>query len=184
MTTGRTIFTNSAASTPAERQGYIAAVVELVGARDPLDILRTTAAEVRAVLDGLDDAALVRPEAPGKWSLRHVVQHLADAELVFGWRIRLVLAHDRPRLTGFDQDVWAGRLRYEATNAHEALADFDALRAANVRLVTRVPSAELERVGMHEERGEESVAFMLRLYAGHDLAHLRQLRRIRAGHGT
>jgi hypothetical protein len=173
------IFTNAAASSAAERQGYIAAVLDLVGEREPLGILRATPERVRDVLDGLDGAALTRAEAPGRWSLRHVVQHLADAELVFGWRMRLVLAHDRPRLGGFDQDVWAERLHYDEADAGQALAEFAALRAANVRLVTRVPAAALQRVGVHEERGEESVAFMLRLYAGHDLAHLRQLWRIR-----
>ena len=55
---------------------------------------------------------LRRPEAPGKWSATEVVQHLADSELVLGFRMRMILTEDRPALQGYDQDRWAGTLRY------------------------------------------------------------------------
>ncbi|MGH9464385.1 MAG: DinB family protein, partial [Thermoanaerobaculia bacterium] len=132
-----------------------------------------------AALEGLSDARAEQPEAPGKWSVRHVVQHLADSELVTGVRLRLVLSHDRPPLTPYDQDVWAERLRYREAKLSDAREQFMALRRANLRHWERLSSADLERVGLHGERGEESLDRMRRLVAGHDLLHLRQVARIR-----
>jgi hypothetical protein len=107
-----------------------------------------------------------------------VVQHLADAELVGAFRYRMILAQDRPALQGYDQDRWADALHYAESDLDGALEQFTALRAANLRLLQRASSAERRRVGVHAERGEESVEHLLRMYAGHDLVHLRQMERI------
>ena len=61
------------------------------------------------------------PERPGKWSVRQVVQHLADSDLVGAFRFRMVLAHDAPELPGYDQDVWAQRLGYQESEVSSAL---------------------------------------------------------------
>jgi hypothetical protein len=53
---------------------------------------------------------LRRPEAPGEWSVAEVLQHLADSDLITGYRIRLMLAQDNPPIPGYDQDAWARRL--------------------------------------------------------------------------
>jgi hypothetical protein len=111
--------------------------------------------------------------------MRQVMQHLADSELVWGYRLRLVLSQDRPELKGYDQDLWADRLRYHEADAARAVDEFGMLRRANLRLLQSASAADFKRVGVHAERGEESVAHMVRLYAGHDLLHLNQLDRIR-----
>ena len=92
----------------------------------------------------------------------------------------MVLAHNRPALTGYDQDLWATRLRYTEVDVRDALEQFTVLRRANLRLWQNLGPADLIRVGMHGERGEESLEHMRRLYAGHDVLHLRQVERIRA----
>jgi len=173
------IFTNSASRSREEAAAYTAALFDLLGAREPVDVLRTTAAALPRAVAGLTDAEHARPEASGKWSVRQVVQHLADSDLVWAYRLRMVLAHDRPAITGYDQDLWATRLRYDESNMGEALEEFAMLRRANLRLIDRLSPDDLTRVGVHAERGEESVAHMLRMYAGHDLLHLRQIERIR-----
>lgn len=61
----------------------------------------------------------------------------------------------------------------------EALALFEVLRRANLRLLARASAADLRRTGVHAERGEESLEHLRRLYAGHDLLHLRQIERVR-----
>jgi hypothetical protein len=91
----------------------------------------------------------------------------------------MVLAHDRPPLTGYDQDLWATRLRYSDVEVRDALEQFTALRVANVRIWRRLTPGDLARVGIHGERGEESLEHLRRLYAGHDLLHLQQVERIR-----
>ena len=173
------VFSNPASRSLEQAREYTAAVVGLLEGRDPFAVLRSTPSALAQALQGLSDADLSRPEAEGQWSTRQVVQHLADSELVWGYRLRMVLAHDRPSITGYDQDLWARRLNYAEADVAEAVKTFETLRGANLQLLSRASAADLKRVGAHAERGEESIEHMIRLYAGHDLLHLNQLARIR-----
>jgi hypothetical protein len=121
---------------------YTTALLNLLGTQDPLVVLRETPSHLRGAIHRLPPAQLDTAEAPGKWSTRMVIAHLADSELVGSFRFRMVLAHDRPPLQPYDQDLWAGQLGYERSDIEEALERFTALRR-------------------------------------HDLAHRRQLARIR-----
>ena len=172
------VFTNASNSTAEEISAYVGAVLDLVGDRDPSSVLRETPGVLRRTIANLAPAQLREPEMPGKWSVAQVLQHLADSEVVWAWRLRLILAQDRPQLTGYDQDQWAARLGYEKANPAEALEEFSVLRRANLRLLERATPDDFERVGVHSERGEESLGHLRRLYAGHDLLHLRQIDRI------
>lgn len=173
------VFSNPASSTPAETTAYTTALLQLLGDADPVAVLTETPSALQRFLADIPDHDLTREEGPGKWSMRDVVQHLADSELVGGFRLRMVLAHDRPRLTGYDQDLWAERLSYSDVQIRDGLEQFTALRRVNVRIWRRLTPADLARVGIHSERGEESLELMRRLYAGHDLLHLQQATRIR-----
>jgi hypothetical protein len=172
------VFTNAASHSAEQAHEYVSAVLGLVGSRDPMDILTSTPAALGAKLAALPHALLSQPEAPRKWSIAHVVRHLADSELVWGWRLRMVLSHDRPAITGYDQDLWADRLGYKDADAGQALEEFSVLRRSNLRLLARATPADLTRVGVHVERGEERVDYMIKLYAGHDVLHLNQIDRI------
>ncbi len=114
--------------------------------------------------------------APGEWSVLELVGHLADAELVCSTRYRFILAHDRPELPGYDQDLWAERLRHRGGDPQELLALFRALRRANVELWRRTPAPDRDRYGVHAERGPESYEVTFRMIAGHDRFHLQQIR--------
>ena len=175
------VFSNRTVDAPEERARYSAAVLELVGGREPLRVLRETPEAAARAVAGLSAQQLKQPEAPGKWSIAQVLRHLADSDVVWGWRMRLILAHDRPPLTGYDQDLWAERLGYADADPAESLDTLRVLRRDNLRLIERATPADLERVGVHAERGEESAGYLCRLYAGHDLLHLRQLDRIVSG---
>ncbi len=172
-------FANPAASAVEDAPSYTASLIEALGERDPLDILREMPQSLASAIEGLSPVLLAKQEAPGKWSVAQVVQHLADSELIGSVRFRMVLAHDRPPIAGYDQDLWANRLNYCDANAADALREFTSLRSANVRLLERITDDDRGRVGVHSERGEESISRMLQLYAGHDLVHLRQVARIR-----
>lgn len=173
------VFTNPASASKESAAAYTAAILDLLGERDPLEVLRATPGALNRVLDGVPESAHGQPERPGKWSMRQVLRHLADSDIVWAWRMRLALAQERPPITGYDQDAWAERLGYGDADARDSLDDFEALRRSNLRLLERATPADMARVGVHEERGEESVAHMMRMYAGHDLLHIRQLHRIR-----
>ena len=174
------VFTNPASGATEHAAAYIAAVLDLLGSRDPLAVMRETIEVLPRAIAGLSPPQLRQPERPGKWSIAQVLQHLADSEIVGAWRFRLILAQDRPQLTGYDQDIWADRLRYDDADPGAALELFTVLRRANLRLLERATAADLTRVGLHAERGEESVGHLRNLYAGHDLLHRRQIERIRA----
>lgn len=174
------VFTNPASAAGPEAQAYVAAILQLLGDEDPIAVLRRTPRTLRLRIEGSAREALQRPEASGKWSAVEILQHLADSDLVWAYRLRMVTAEERPTLTGFDQDRWAERLGYRTVSPQAALEQFAFLRALNLRLLDGLTSTDLSRVGVHSERGEESVAHMIRLYAGHDLVHLRQLARLLA----
>ena len=174
------VFTNPATGAADQAAAYTAAILGLLGDRDPMDVLRETPSALSQAIEGLSAEQLRQPEAPGKWSINQILQHLADTELVGGWRMRLITAQDRPPLTGYDQDLWAERLHYSEGDPSEAVEMFRVIRRANLRLLSRATREDLERVGVHSERGEESIGLIRRMYAGHDLLHLRQIARVRA----
>lgn len=175
-------FTNPVGRAPAAATAYVRAVTGLVGTRDPIEILTELPGWLEARTLGIADAARRRPEAPGKWSVHDVVQHLTDAETAFVWRTRLICAEsEEPVLQGYDQDRWAAHLRYQEAPFDEVLEELIVLRRRNLRLVRSLRPEELERAGRHVERGRESLALMLPLMAGHDLVHRRQLDRIIGG---
>ena len=173
------IYSNPATGAAEDAERYVAAVIALLGDADPMTVLRSSVSWFTENTRGLSRSALSTPERPGKWSIAAVLQHVADSELVWGYRLRKVLSEDRPTLTGFDQDRWSDRLRYAEADRDHTLAVFDVLRAANLRLLDNASASDLSRFGVHAERGEESVSRMVRLYAGHDLVHRRQVERIR-----
>jgi DinB superfamily len=174
------IFSNRATDPPQERAGYSRAILDLLGKRDPITVLREMLTALPGAIDGMSPAAMRKPEATGKWPIGHVLAHLSDSDLVWGWRTRLILAQDRPTIIGYDQDTWANRLHYADVDPQDAVATFTVLRRSNLRLVERASPDDLRRVGVHEERGEENLELLIRLYAGHELLHLRQIERIRA----
>ncbi|MGH7580095.1 MAG: DinB family protein [Gemmatimonadales bacterium] len=170
-------FSNPAANAAASAQAYVQALLEVLGDRRPLEVLPELMPWLERRLKGVTDAALRRPEAPGKWSALEVIQHLGDSDLVFGFRARMILAEDRPPLQGYDQDRWASVFRYREVPVESALAQLGALRAANLAVLRRLGPGELERVGLHAERGPESLGHLTRLMAAHDLVHRRQIER-------
>jgi hypothetical protein len=174
-------FANPAGNAPAAAAGYVRALLELLGPWEPLAVLEEQMVWLERRVAGLDEAVLRRPEAPGKWSVIEVIQHLADAELVTSFRTRMVLTEDQPQLQGYDQDGWAAVLGYAEVPLDLALAQLRGLRTANLRLWRTLTPEQRERAGLHSERGLESVELTLRMMAGHDLVHRRQIDRILGG---
>ncbi|HYL06193.1 MAG TPA: DinB family protein [Thermoanaerobaculia bacterium] len=171
-------FTNPAKAAATAGESYVRALLRLLGDDEPMEVLAEQPAVLRSLTRGVPRRALRRPEAPGKWSIVEVVQHLADSEVVFGYRLRMALAHEQPRLEGFDQDLWAARLHYRDATLGSAMGVLLPLRAAHLRLLRSLGEDELRRVAVHAERGPGSVKDMVRMAAAHDLVHRRQIARI------
>lgn len=139
--------------------------------------LRGTELDLVALLSGTDTASLRKRPDDGEWSALQILTHLADAEMVYGVRVRLILTVERPWISAYDQDSWADRFVELEQDAKDTVHRWRILRDANLRVFASLQPADWERSGMHAERGEESVALIAEHLADHDRAHLAQLRR-------
>jgi hypothetical protein len=144
--------------------------------RPVLDILTETPRAVSALLEAIGPGKSYEAPAPGKWSPGEVVAHLADCELVFGFRLRQTLAEDAPTIQPFDQDNWAKT--YKGVEPGEACAAFSAFRKWNLILLESALPAAADRTVTHPERGTMTFQTIVETMAGHDLNHLGQLQRI------
>lgn len=117
--------------------------------------------------------------APGKWSIRQIIAHVADTELVFAQRFRQVLAEDNPPILAFDQDAWAQRLDYARRKPKSSLETFRRLRAENFELLRDLPAGALARTGQHSARGPLTVEQMIELCAKHAESHALQMQSVR-----
>jgi hypothetical protein len=132
----------------------------------------------RAVVEALkdaDDEQLDAKPAPGKWSAREVVHHLADSEMTAAIRLRLLLATDRPQIVGYDQDEFARRLHYDRPIA-ASLDAFNAARRSSAELLDRMTEQEWLREGSHTEIGRYTVEKWLEIYSAHAHGHAEQIR--------
>ncbi len=168
---------------------YQRMLLNALGDDDPADVQAATPAAVRALVADSGPDLRTRPE-PGEWSVIEIVGHMWDGEISSSTRYRWIVAHDRPQLPGYDQDLWVARLRWGDPGIDvepELLRPFEALRSANVALWRRMPAGDRDRIGIHLERGPESYELTFRLLAGHDRVHLAQARRalaaVRAARG-
>lgn len=159
-------------------QQYIDRILGNLHEADPWEVLSTTPSHLRRLVDGRSDTELGRQARPGHWSVREILAHLADTELVTSWRIRSILASNGTTLQPYDQNEFARVFKYAEAPVAGSLDLFEANRRANLRLLRAVDPVLHDNFGMHGERGRESVAHLIRLNAGHDLNHLGQVERL------
>jgi uncharacterized damage-inducible protein DinB len=159
-------------------QQYIQRMLGYIAGQDPLKIQQSTPKKLAAALKGLTKKRLDRRPAPGKWSITEILAHLADTELVAGWRMRLILGQNGAPVHAFDQDVWAGAFHYQKMDPKKSLERFRVLREANVALLKSLSKEQWDSYGMHEERGKETIVHIVRMFAGHDVNHLGQVEQL------
>ena len=142
----------------------------------PVDAILTATPEVlRSLIADIGDEVETRP-APGKWSAAEIACHLADCEMVFGFRLRQMLAEENPAIQPFNQEKWADN--YLGVAADQAVEVFAVLRGWNLQLIETSLPAAAKRTATHPERGVFTFQSFVELIAGHDLNHLSQLRKL------
>ncbi|HEY1676181.1 MAG TPA: DinB family protein [Candidatus Sulfotelmatobacter sp.] len=157
---------------------YIQRILGYVDGQDAVEVQRTTAAKLKKLIRGLTPRQLRwRPE-PGKWSIAEIVAHLADAEIVGSWRMRSIVGEDGITIQPFDQDAWASVFDYQKRDTGRSLETFRVLRENNLAMLKEIPPHIWDNHGMHLERGKETVAHVVRMFAGHDANHLLQVERL------
>ena len=120
------------------------------------------------------DEELDAHPAPGKWSAREIVHHLADSEMTAAVRIRLLIAVDRPSIVGYDQDEFARRLHYDRPT-EASLEVFKAARRTTAELLDCMTDADWLREGTHTEHGRYTAERWLEIYATHAHKHAEQI---------
>lgn len=159
---------------------YKKRMANFVGSRDPLKLQAAAPARLAKLLKGVSAGKARKRPAPDKWSISEIVAHISDTELVGGYRIRAILGQPGTAIIGFDQDVWVKALHYDKRDLKKSFAQYCALREANLALLKSLTPEQWKHAGMHNERGEESVETMARMFSGHDINHFEQIERILA----
>jgi len=144
--------------------------------QEPLTVLRNSSARLKALAQMIGPAGITTPPAPGKWSARDILCHLADCEIAFGFRLRQTLAEDHHTIQPYDQEKWAAA--YGTLDANEALATFAVLRRWNLLLIESALPTEANKPVTHPERGSMTFSTIVETMGGHDLNHIGQLERL------
>ncbi len=154
---------------------YVARILSYAGedGRAHRTMLKRTPAALSRRIAGVTRRRLTRPPRPGKWSVRDILAHLSEVELLWGSRMRMVLGENGVLIVGMDQAVWARR--YGRIDPRRALATFTELRRANVELLAGLRRPDFLRWGKHSQFGRLTIARMVALLAGHDINHSRQI---------
>jgi hypothetical protein len=151
-----------------------------LGTHDPLEVIPATPGKLAEHVRSLGRAGMERSYAPGKWSARLILCHLADTELAFAFRLRQALAEPHHMIQPFDQDAWARAYSSADFTAESALETFTALRRWDLNLLKNVPPDVMAKPVSHPERGQMTFRVLVETMAGHDLNHLSQFDRIAA----
>lgn len=159
-------------------QQYIQRITAHVEAQDPLAVQAATGRKLARLIKGSPARELRKRPPAGTWSVSEILSHLSDAEIVIGFRMRLILGSPGVPIAAYDQDSWVTSGHYEKRDPRKTVELFRVLRAANLALLESLTAAQWQQYGMHSERGQETIEHIVRMTAGHDVNHLQQIERI------
>lgn len=160
---------------------YKQRIMSYAAGKKPLKVQAATAANIEKLIKRVPAAKLRKRPAPDKWSVTEIISHLADSEIVVGYRIRSILGAPGTPIQAYDQEKWAEAGNYARRDLHSQLGVFRALRAANLDLLKSLRPEQWKHYGIHAERGEESVERLTEMISGHDINHILQIEAIVAG---
>lgn len=149
---------------------------EDLGNRKPLDALGDTAERIRQLVSPWNDDTFEKSYAPGKWTARRILVHLAQTELALTTRARFALTQQDYAAQAFNQDDWMPI--DDGADARTALAAYVSLRDLNLAMWKRLTKEQIDRAFSHPEYGDLTVGWIMAQMAGHDIHHLKQLQAI------
>jgi hypothetical protein len=145
-----------------------------------LDAAEKSPKEIAAAVSGLSDTVLRYKPSPDKWCVQEVLGHLADMEIVLGYRVRQMLADTKPVIAPLDQDAWARNLNYLDSPPAELVAFYGIARHHNLRLLRRLTPADLTKSAFHPEMQREmTVAEIVERIGVHGANHLAQIEKLK-----
>jgi hypothetical protein len=147
--------------------------------RELLEKFRTGPGKLERSIDGLSESEIEFHPSPGKWSIREIIIHLCDSEIVGGYRIRRLLSEENAILTGYDQERWASHLNYGKRNLENATDLIRLLRKSTAELFEDLPEEAWQRTATHSERGKMTLVDLVQQHTDHCEEHISQIRKIR-----
>jgi len=145
-----------------------------------LDAAEKSPKQIAAAVTGLPDKTLRYKPSPEKWCILEILGHLADAEIVFAYRFRQMLADKDPVIAPIDQDAWAKNLGYLESSPAELVALYGLNRHATLQLLRRIKLEDLKKSAVHPEvKGPVTVATLVERMASHGASHLAQIERLK-----
>ncbi len=136
------------------------------------DVITGLAVTPERIAAALDAAP---PHSGDGWSAAEVVAHLADTEVLRGWRFRRIISEDAPVVESFDEEAWARAFRYEERDLTTSLATLEINRRSNLELLRLAGESALDRTWQHPQRGPLTLGDLVNHTSDHDLTHLRQI---------
>jgi hypothetical protein len=130
-------------------------------------------------LRGTQEELLDVSPGPGKWTIRQIVVHVADADVVTAMRFRQIAAEPGAKLIAWDQDVWAGKLNYEQQPLEDALQAFTFVRRYTANMLRNIPASAWQQTGDHSEKGPVKLLDLVEYMGEHAFKHAEQIRAIR-----
>jgi DinB superfamily len=159
-------------------QQYTQRILGYLEGQPALDVLAETPKRLERLIEGVSATTLRTRPAPDRWSVGEILAHLADGEIVGAFRMRLILGSPGVSIAAYDQDTWAASGHYDARDPRASLEQFRVVREGNLALLKSLDPVQWTHYGVHSERGQESIEQVARMFAGHDLNHVRQIERI------
>lgn len=159
-------------------QQYKQRILSYLEGKEPLAVLAETTERLGQLIQGVSTSELRRHPAPEKWSVREIIAHLADGEIVGAFRMRFILGSPGSPVIAYDQDKWVTSGHYEKRDPQTSAELFRVLRRANLALLDSLTPEQWKQYGIHSERGQESIEHIVHMFAGHDINHLQQIERI------
>lgn len=159
-------------------QQYVQRIQGKLAGQNPIKVQAATAQKLAKLMKRASPAKLRKRPAPDNWSPAEIIAHLADVEIVIGWRVRSILGAPGTPIQAFDQDAWVITGRYSKRDTRKSLEQFRVLRETNLALYKTLSPEQWKHHGMHSERGEETLEKIVRMMAGHDVNHIEQIERI------
>jgi DinB superfamily len=159
-------------------QEYRKRILDHVGDEDPLKLQAAAPKKIERLLKGVAAVKLRKRPAPEKWSAAEIVAHLADTEIVVGYRLRMTLSAPGTPIQAYDQNAWATSGHYAKRDARKSLEQYRRFREANLALLKLITPEQWKHFGVHAERGQESIELVVRMIAGHDINHIKQIEQI------
>jgi len=159
-------------------QQYTQRILANAQGQDPLKLQSATTKKLARLVKGVPTVKLRKRPAPDKWSVAEILAHLADVEIVVGWRMRSILGAPGTPIQAFDQDAWVMAGHYAKRDPRKSIEQHRAVREANLALLKSLSPDQWKHYGQHAERGQESIERIVGMIAGHDVNHIRQIERI------